>query len=95
MGEVMLEPADFVQLYFRVRQLRSEGNGDPEFYGGAYGFASNNREFLLYGTELALWITHGFGVNAGVTAIDHAKNMPSALRFSAGVFLSVAPSGTR
>ncbi len=92
-GNVELRPLDFLELTLRVRYLQSQENGDPAFSGGHYGFASNDRRFLMYGPEVALWITRGFGINASMYAVTDARNMPGATLFSAGFFLLVAPSG--
>jgi hypothetical protein len=92
-GDVELRPLDFLEFVLRVRYLQSQGNGDPTFAGGRYGFASNHRRFLMYGPEVALWITRDFGVSASVYATTDARNMPAATLFSAGFFLLVAPSG--
>ncbi len=90
-GELMVKPFSYLQLFFHVRTLESQENGDPEFLGGGYGFASNDQRFVMFGPEIALWITHGFGLRASVFQTTDARNMPSALMFSTGMFLSVAP----
>ncbi|MCB2204087.1 hypothetical protein KQI65_05005 [bacterium] len=91
-GELQYHPWSFLEVLFRVRYLESQENGDPAFSGGRYGFGSNNRRFLRFGPELSLWVTDSFGVLASVSSLSGAQNMPSALQFSTGVFLSVAPT---
>lgn len=93
-GCAELRPLNVLQLLLHVRYLQSQENGNPEFTGGRYGFGSNDRRFLMYGPELALWITRGFGLRASVFATTEARNMPSAALISAGLFLLVAPSRT-
>ncbi|MDT8324927.1 MAG: hypothetical protein RRA94_12505, partial [Bacteroidota bacterium] len=86
-GRLELRPLHFLELRLHVRYLESQENGDPGFIGGKYGFSSNDRRFLMYGPEIALWITRGFGINTSVLAMTGARNMPSAAVFSAGLFL--------
>jgi hypothetical protein len=91
-GEVKLQPLSFMQLFLRVRMLQSQENGDTEFLGGRYGFGSNDRRFIMYGPEVAFWITDTFGLTAAAYGISNAENMPNAIVFSTGISLSVAPS---
>ncbi len=92
-AEVGIRPIDLVQLLLRVRSVNSQGNGDLDFAGGSFGFASNNQRYLLYGSELVFWLSDGVGLNLGVYGITEARNMPASTVMNSGIsFIIPAPS---
>ncbi|PLX23914.1 MAG: hypothetical protein C0600_13935 [Ignavibacteria bacterium] len=94
-GEIELRPLSFLQFFMRVHSVASQGNGDPTFLGGSYGYAANNRHFLMYGPEIAVWLSDGIGFNAGMQYVTSAKNVPSSIMFSTGVFFIFSSSRDR
>ncbi|MFZ1729789.1 MAG: hypothetical protein WBQ23_06200 [Bacteroidota bacterium] len=92
-AEVGVRLIDPLQLILRVRSVNSQGNGDADFLGGNFGFASNNQRYLMYGPELAFWISEGFGLNLGMYSVTQARNMPASTAVTSGVFFVIpAPS---
>lgn len=90
-AEVGIRPIEPLELRFHLHAVRSQGNGDPEFLGGSFGFASNNQRFIMYGPEAAWWISDGMGVSAGVLTITDARNMPAATVLTTGLFFLLTP----
>ncbi len=90
-AEVGIRPWDPLQLTLSVRSMNSQGNGDPEFLGGGFGFSSNNQRYLMYGPELAFWFTDAMGVNVGFYNVAQARNIPSSTAISSGVFFVFTP----
>ena len=92
-AEVAIRPIDMIGVNFRVLSVRSQGNGDPAFTGGSFGFASNNQQYLLYGPEVELWLSQGMGFNVGLFRLTNAQNMPTSTMLQTGVFFLLTPPG--
>jgi hypothetical protein len=90
-AEVGIRPWDPLQLTLSVRSVNSQGNGDPSFLGGGFGFSSNNQRYLMYGPELAFWVTPDMGVNVGFYSYSQARNTTSATVITSGVFFVITP----
>lgn len=90
-AEVGVRPFDPVEIKFHLLSVSSQGNGDPSFIGGSFGFSSNNQRFIMYGPELAVWLTGGMGLNVGLYKVAEARNMPSSTVFTSGVFFLLSP----
>ena len=90
-AEVGVRPFDPVEIKLHLLSVSSQGNGDPSFIGGSFGFASNNQRFIMYGPEVAVWLTSGMGLNFGLYKITEARNMPSSTVFTSGVFFLLSP----
>lgn len=91
-AEVGLRPMESVEVKFIVQAVRSQGNGDPEFLGGSYCFASNNQRFIMFGPEAAVWLTDGMGLSFGARTITNARSMPAATVVTTGVFFLLTPA---
>ncbi|MBE0644598.1 MAG: hypothetical protein IH600_11010 [Bacteroidetes bacterium] len=92
--EVGFRPWDPLELLLRLRTVSSQGNGDPDFHGGSFGFSSNNQSYLMFGPELAFWLSDGMGLNLGVYSISQARNMPAMMAVTTGVFFIISsPTG--
>ncbi|MFA6234006.1 MAG: hypothetical protein WC824_07430 [Bacteroidota bacterium] len=92
-AEVGIRPLDPLQILLHVRSVNSQGNGELDFLGGSFGFASNNQRYLMYGPELAVWFSDGVGVNFGLYSVSQARNMPASTAITSGVFFIIpAPS---
>lgn len=85
-GEIELRPLSFLQLFMRVHSVAAQGNGDPDFRGGNYGYAANNQHFVMYGPEAAVWLGEGVGITAAAQYVTSARNVPSSVVFSTGFF---------
>ncbi len=93
-AELGFRPWYALELLFHVRSVNSQGNGDPDFMGGSFGFSSNNQRYLMYGPELAFWLSDGMGLNVGIYSISQARNMPAVTAVTTGVFFVISsPSG--
>ncbi|MBR9978910.1 MAG: hypothetical protein KFH87_12565 [Bacteroidetes bacterium] len=88
-------PWERLRLGVKADLLSGQGNGNAAFTGGSFGFAGNNRRYLLYGAEAALLLTDGMGLNFGAYTVTNARNMPSSLFLTSGVFFLISPSGRR
>ena len=84
-----------VQILLLVRSVTPRGNGAPDFTGGSYGFAANNREFVMLGADLTLWISSGFGIHGSLHSYHSAKNVSSDMMFSTGIVFQFRPTAVR
>ena len=94
-AEIGVRPIDLLEVKFHVRSLLSQGNGDPDFLGGSYGFSSNNQRYLMYGPEVAVWLSDGMGLNFGVYNVTDARNMTGSTILQSGLFFLLAPVSVR
>ena len=94
-GEVGFHPMDAVELKFQLHAVSSQGNGDPDFHGGSFGFASNNQRYVMFGPEASVWLTDGMGVSLGFLTITEARNMPAATLLTTGLFFLLTPRADR
>ncbi len=94
-AEASVRPVSIVQLLLRFRSVTPQGNGAPDFTGGSYGFAANNREYLLFGTELTFWLTKGFGLHGAFHSLRAARNVSSDMMFSTGIVFQFSPTAMR
>jgi hypothetical protein len=94
-AEVGIRPLDPLQILFHLRSVSSQGNGEPGFLGGSFGFASNNQSYLMYGPEIAVWLTDGMGLNLGLYQVTNARNIASATVLTSGLFFLLSPVSAR
>jgi len=90
-----IHPIAPVQLLLRFRSVTPQGNGARDFTGGSYGFAANNREYIMLGADLTFWITGGFGLHGSLHSYHSAKNVSADMMFSTGIVFQFRPTAVR
>lgn len=94
-AEIGVRPIDALELKFHLRSVLSQDNGDPDFSGGRYGFSSNNQRYLLYGPEVAVWLSGSMGLHFGLYNVTDARNMTGSTILQSGLFFLLAPVSVR